>query len=104
MPARLDAHDAVLGFAVVSALSTDLGYTSIFPPLVSGGSVHLIPPQTALDPEAFAACNAAEPIDVLKITPSLLSALLAGDGAGILPRRWLISGGEALAVELVERV
>jgi amino acid adenylation domain-containing protein len=101
---RLEAHDAALRFAVVSALSTDLGYTSVFPPLVGGGSVHLIPPQTAVDPDAFAASTAAEPIDVLKITPSLLSALLAGGGDGILPRRWLISGGEALSPELVELI
>jgi amino acid adenylation domain-containing protein len=101
---RLEAHDAAFRFAIVSALSTDLGYTSVFPPLVSGGSVHLIPPQTAVDPDAFAAFTAAEPIDVLKITPSLLSALLAEGGDGILPRRWLISGGEALTPELVELI
>lgn len=101
---RLEAHDATFRFAVVSALSTDLGYTSVFPPLVGGGSVHLIPPQTAVDPDAFAASTAAEPIDVLKITPSLLSALLAEGGEGILPRRWLISGGEALSPELVELI
>ena len=55
----------------------------------------------ATDAAAFAAYVAERPIDVLKITPSHLSSLLdAATGASILPRRWLIVGGEALSWEL----
>jgi acyl-coenzyme A synthetase/AMP-(fatty) acid ligase/acyl carrier protein len=44
------------------------------------------------------------PVDVLKITPSHLSALLAAGDAGVLPRRWLVLGGERADWDLVERV
>jgi amino acid adenylation domain-containing protein len=95
---------AGLSFAVVSALSTDLGYTSVFPPLAGGGSVQLVPPDVVIDPEAYAAFAAAAPVDVLKITPSLLGALLAGRGADVLPRRVLLCGGEAFTRDLLERI
>ena len=93
-----------LQFAVVSALSTDLGYTSVFPSLAGGGSIHLISPDVVMDPDAFAAYAAATPIDVLKITPSLLSALLAVGAEAVLPRRWLVCGGEQFTSELLARV
>src|SRR5207237_643648 len=94
-----------LHFAVVSAISTDLGNTAIFPALAAGGCIHLLSPQAAMDADQLAAYTAAHPLDVLKITPSHLTALLAGeDGAAVLPRRWLVLGGEALSWELVERI
>ncbi len=101
---RFDAGGENLQFAVVSALSTDLGYTSVFPPLAGGGSIHLIGPDVVIDPEAFAAYTSATPIDVLKITPSLLAALLEAESAAVLPRRWLVCGGEAFTFELLDRI
>ena len=41
---------------------------------------------------------------MLKITPSHLSALLKANDGRVLPRRWLILGGERLGWDLVERV
>ena len=94
-----------LHFAVVSALSTDLGNTAIFPALAAGGCIHLLSPQAAMDADVLAAYAAEHPFDVLKITPSHLTALLAGENAAaVLPRRWLVLGGEALSWELVERI
>ncbi len=90
-------------FAVVSAISTDLGNTAIFPALVSGGCVHLISPQMSMDGEAFSAYAANNPIDVLKITPSHLRALLRS-GTEFLPRRWLVLGGEASSWNLVDEI
>ena len=101
---RFEAGGDRLQFAVVSALSTDLGYTSVFPPLASGGSIHLISPDVVIDPDAFAAYAAAAPIDVLKITPSLLAALLAAGSGALLPRRWLVCGGETFSFELLARI
>ena len=43
-------------------------------------------------------------VDVLKITPSHLGALLIAAGAGVLPRHTLVLGGERLPAELVVRV
>jgi amino acid adenylation domain-containing protein len=100
---KTDAPDG-LQFAVVSAISTDLGNTCVFPPLIAGGCIHLISPAAAMDADAFAAYARRHPLDVLKITPSHLRALLAGGAVDILPRRWLVLGGEPLSWDLVERV
>jgi amino acid adenylation domain-containing protein len=93
-----------LRFGVVTTISTDLGNTSVFPALCSGGCLELVPVQAAMDGEAFAAQLASYPIDVLKITPSHLAALLASGERAALPRRWLILGGEAAPWSLVEQV
>jgi amino acid adenylation domain-containing protein len=91
-------------FGVVSAISTDLGNTSVFAPLACGGAIRLIGAQAAMDGELLAEELAGERLDVLKIAPSHLRALLAADRAQALPTKWLILGGEALSWELVDRV
>jgi amino acid adenylation domain-containing protein len=94
-----------LHFATVSTIAADLGNTCIFPALVSGGCLHVIDHDTGMDGARFAAYAKKSPIDVLKITPSHLAALLtAEDGAHILPRRTLVTGGEASTFGLVDRV
>jgi amino acid adenylation domain-containing protein len=94
-----------LHFGSVSAVSTDLGNTAIFPAFAGGGCLHLIASDVSTDGAAFAAYTADRPLDVLKITPSHLSSLLdAAGGDSISPRRWLILGGEALSWELAQRV
>jgi amino acid adenylation domain-containing protein len=104
--ARLSAaeDDAGLVFGVVSAISTDLGNTSLFTPLVSGGCIRLIGAEAATDGTLLAAELDGEPLDVLKIAPSHLRALLASNANAVLPRRWLVVGGEALRWELVEQI
>jgi acyl-coenzyme A synthetase/AMP-(fatty) acid ligase/acyl carrier protein len=90
---------------MVTAISTDLGNTAVFPALCSGGTLVLVSPAAASDAAAAAAFLRANPIDVLKITPSHLSALLTGgDAADVLPATWLVIGGEALSWDLVGRV
>jgi amino acid adenylation domain-containing protein len=94
-----------LHFATVSTLAADLGNTCIFPALVGGGCLHVIPYETSTDAARLADYVAKYPIDVLKIVPSHLSALMtAAEGKPILPRRNLITGGEALKPELVEQI
>jgi amino acid adenylation domain-containing protein len=90
-------------FGVVSALSTDLGNTCLFPSLAGGGCLVLVDPDSAMDPKRFAESQHERPIDVLKITPSHLRALLAGED-DVLPRQVLVLGGEALSWELLDRV
>ena len=100
-----DGTTSGLHFGSVSAVSTDLGNTAIFPALAGGGCLHLIATDVTTDGAAFAAYTAGRPLDVLKITPSHLASLLdAAAGEAILPRRWLILGGEALSWELAQRV
>src|SRR5579872_1143208 len=89
---------------VVSAISTDLGNTCIFPPLTAGGCVQLISVAASMDADALASELAGRRLDVVKLTPSHLRALLDTETPAVLPRRWLVLGGEALRWELVERV
>jgi amino acid adenylation domain-containing protein len=99
------AYEAGLHFATVSTISADLGNTCIFPALVSGGCLHVISYEASMDSRLFAQHMTKHPIDVLKITPSNLVALLsAPEGQHILPRKLLITGGEASSWDLVERV
>lgn len=99
-----DGAGRPLNFACVSTLSADLGNTVIFPALVSGGCLHVLSQAVATDAAQFRAYLKDHEIDVLKIVPSHLSALLAADGSGVLPRRYLILGGEKLTTPLVSRI
>ncbi len=92
-------------YATVSTLAADLGNTAIFCALASGGCVQVLGYETVTSGEAMANWAQQHPIDVLKIVPSHLSALLESERAGEwLPRRALVLGGEALSEQLVERV
>ena len=101
---RLGADREPLAFGMVTAISTDLGNTAVFPALTSGGTLVLVSPTIAADAAALAAELEAHPIDVLKITPSHLGALLAAQDGRVLPRRWLVTGGERSTWDLVARV
>ncbi len=102
---KLEEHSVGLNFATVSTISADLGNTCIFPSLISGGCLHVIGFETAMSAALFGAYVADHPIDVLKITPSHLSSLLnAENGDALLPRKYLIVGGEATRWDLVERI
>jgi amino acid adenylation domain-containing protein len=92
-------------FATVSTFAADLGHTSIFPSLTMGGCLHVIMQERASDPDALAEYFTRERVDVLKIVPSHLEALLAsGAPEKVLPRRRLVLGGEASRWELIARV
>ncbi|MYW90733.1 alpha/beta fold hydrolase [Amycolatopsis rubida] len=93
-------------FAAMSTLAADLAYTAIFPVLAKGGSVHLIEPDVATDPAAFAERLRRNPVDAMKLVPSHLIALLAAgdDPAAVLPRETLVLGGEPLPLSLVDQV
>ncbi|MDE3105740.1 MAG: amino acid adenylation domain-containing protein [Acidobacteriota bacterium] len=102
---RLSEAPEGLSFATVSTIAADLGNTSIFPALLSGGTLHVVEEETSLAANLYAAYAARYPIDVLKITPSHLAALLQTDNAAkVLPRRVLLLGGEASSWQLVDRV
>lgn len=88
-------------YATVSTLAADLGNTAIFCALASGGCVQVLDYETVTSAEAMARWMERHPIDVLKIVPSHLSALLAGEHSKeVLPRRALVLGGEILPLSL----
>jgi amino acid adenylation domain-containing protein len=101
---RLAADEEPLAFGLVTSISTDLGNTSVFGALCSGGTLVLVSPATAGDPGALARLLETTPVDVLKITPSHLGALLAAADPRVLPRRWLVLGGERADWDLIARV
>ena len=92
-------------FATVSTFAADLGNTAIFPALCFGGSLHIISQERATNAEALAEYFRRNSIDVLKIVPSHLSALLNSPQAQfILPQKRLILGGEPVEWNLIEKI
>ncbi|GAA2642746.1 non-ribosomal peptide synthetase [Streptomyces vastus] len=94
-------------WALVSTFSADLGSTNVFGALTTGGCLHVLSREQAIDSEAFAAYFAQHRIDAMKLVPSHLAALAGADGAAVdrvLPRRLLICAGEPLPPNLVRRV
>src|SRR5471032_1723433 len=92
-------------FAMVSTVAADLGHTVLFGALVSGGTLHLVDRDTTLDADCFARYMAANRIDILKIVPGHLNALLqAQNAADVLPAHTLVLGGEATAWPLLEKI
>ncbi len=99
------AWDASLRMAMVSTVAADLGHTVLFGALCSGSVLYLPDADCAFDPGRFADYIARHRIDVLKIVPGHLGALLQAEcAADALPARALVLGGEPLPASLVERV
>ena len=92
-------------FAIVSTLVADLAHTTLFTPLLCGGTLHLMPEDQSSTPAALASYFTRTPIDCLKIVPSHLNALLeSADALALLPRRHLILGGEACPLSLLQKI
>ncbi|KAF0865633.1 non-ribosomal peptide synthase/polyketide synthase [Pseudomonas sp. LD120] len=97
--------EAARTMAVVSTIAADLGHTTLFGALCSGSCLHVIDLDTGLDADAFGAYLHTHQIDVLKIVPSHLQALISGqEPARSLPRQCLVLGGEACPAALVRRI
>ena len=94
-----------LSYGHLSTFAADLGHTSLFPPLVTGGILHVVPEEALTDPAALADLFARRPIDCLKVVPSHFATLeeLAPAGS-LLPPERLIFGGEPLRAEWVARL
>ncbi|MCY1035334.1 amino acid adenylation domain-containing protein [Corallococcus sp. BB11-1] len=92
-------------YATVSTFAADLGNTVIFPALCTGSCLHVISSDRASDPLGLADYLRRHPVDVLKVVPSHLRALLsAGDTQALLPKQRLILGGEASPRAWVEQL
>ncbi|WP_325951064.1 amino acid adenylation domain-containing protein [Pseudomonas putida] len=88
-------------YGLVSSLQADLGNTVLFPAWLRGGCVHLLAQDVVTDARAFADELARHPLDVLKIVPSHLEALIGqGPVQAVLPREVLVLGGEAISDRL----
>ena len=100
---ELELDEEPLQYATVSTLSADLGNTVIYPALLTGGMPACGAVRGGHRCGQMAAYQAEYGIDVLKIVPSHLAALVEGGGAGVLPKKYLITGGEALKPALLDR-
>ena len=73
---------------------------ALFPALLAGRTLHVLRSEVTTEPARFAEYVAVHPLDVLKITPNHLLRSWRGRPvtqlAALLPRRWLVLGGEAL--------
>jgi amino acid adenylation domain-containing protein len=91
---RIGAADAVLQFA---SLSFDVSVMDMFMPLLAGGRVVLVPPETLHSPPRLAALIRAAAVTYACLTPSVLGLLADEDFPAL---RSLASGGEELTAEL----
>ncbi|MDE2429778.1 MAG: AMP-binding protein, partial [Burkholderiales bacterium] len=90
-----------LRYAVVSTFAADLGLTAILPALFHSGTLLIVSNAVARDADAFAGLIRQFPIDVLKIVPSHMKALLATRNR-VLPVSHLILGGETASPQLLK--
>ncbi|WP_369173056.1 thioester reductase domain-containing protein [Streptomyces sp. R28] len=104
--ARLDITEP-LGYAHVTTLAADLGNTCLFLALWTGGTLHLVDDATRRDPVGLLRYLQTERVDVLKTTPSHWSVLFRAfghDGTTRPELRFLLLGGEVMALPLARRV
>lgn len=89
----------------LASCATDLGHTALFGALLSGRRLRLLDEALVFDAEELATQLGQQPVDMLKIVPSHLNALLvASEPLRLLPRQCLVLGGEALGADLLARV
>jgi amino acid adenylation domain-containing protein/non-ribosomal peptide synthase protein (TIGR01720 family) len=83
-------------YAWVQPLTVDSCVTAIYPPLITGGSLHLISRERASQVEELVQYFVRHKIDCLKIAPSHLAALQASarQPEQLLPKSCLVLGGE----------
>ncbi|MFC4517283.1 amino acid adenylation domain-containing protein [Streptomyces ehimensis] len=98
--------DESLSYGHVSTFAADLGNSVLFPALCAGGRLVIATRDEMTDAERLGRLMRDAAVDVLKIVPSHLGALLQASRSPVdlLPRRFLITGGEALDRELLDRV
>ncbi|WP_158801447.1 AMP-binding protein, partial [Streptomyces sp. NRRL S-37] len=92
-------------YALLQAQVTDLGNTTVFASLTTGGELHVLGEDAATDPVVVAGYLAERRIDHFKVVPSHLAALGAGGGlARVLPAKSLVLGGEAASAGWVREL
>ena len=101
-----DTDIAQAQFACVSTLAADLGYTAVFGAISSGACLHLMSYNTITSEQDYANYLQNHHIDLVKMVPSHLQALLnSADISGtpahtLLPKKALILGGETFTLPL----
>jgi len=84
---------------LTSSFAFDLGYTSLFPPLLNGGTLHIIPKEKYLSAEEILTYIRTNQVTYLKMTPSLFSVISRApefSPATCRQLRQVIIGGEPI--------
>uniref|UniRef100_A0A7L6B3T7 Amino acid adenylation domain-containing protein n=1 Tax=Micromonospora robiginosa TaxID=2749844 RepID=A0A7L6B3T7_9ACTN len=106
VPSRLGWGAPGARYGLLQAQVTDLGNTTIFTSLATGGCLHVLDAAAVVDPVVVAGYWREHEIEHVKAVPSHLAALAAGDGGvgAVLPSGSLVLGGEAAPPQLVDAV
>ncbi|MBR8843002.1 non-ribosomal peptide synthetase [Pseudoalteromonas sp. JC3] len=83
-------------FALLTSFATDLGYTSILLALATAGSVDIGSRELIQSGDSFTQHILAREINVIKLTPSLLAALLTHYDGKLTSLNHVFVGGEAI--------
>ncbi|KZN68109.1 non-ribosomal peptide synthetase [Pseudoalteromonas luteoviolacea] len=89
-------------YGLTSTVAADIGNTCLFNAFYNGGSLVVAPEQAVMEGQAFAQFVSAQHVEVVKIVPSHLQALLESEPK-VLPNK-LILGGEASAPTLLQKI
>ncbi|MCP5053166.1 MAG: amino acid adenylation domain-containing protein, partial [bacterium] len=90
---------------LTSSFAFDLGYTSLYPSLMKGGQLHVIPKESYMFSGTLLEYILRHRISYLKLTPSLFSPVVDDDDFTVDVCKYLrlvVLGGEAIRVEDVE--
>ncbi|WP_165423843.1 non-ribosomal peptide synthetase [Ktedonosporobacter rubrisoli] len=91
--------------AQIASWGFDISLWELISPWLAGATTFLVPLQTALDSAALSAYLSREQITLLQSVPSLLSTLLQeATLANCSSMRCVLTGGEAVSAELVQRI
>ncbi|QHZ48659.1 non-ribosomal peptide synthetase [Bacillus sp. NSP9.1] len=92
---------------LLSSYAFDLGYTSLFPILLAGGELHLVPKETYTEPERLSRYIGKQGITYIKLTPSLFHTVVQpqsfASAKGLQSLRLIVLGGEKINPADVER-
>ena len=103
LKAKLTKLESCKSFALGSAISTDLGNTTLFSALTLGSSLHLFAKDRFNNPEYIHEYFNQNEIDFLKIVPSHWK-FLNYKSKLLTARKILMFGGEALPAEYIKQI
>lgn len=90
--------------AYLSTFAADVGHTILYGSLTTGGILHIISEELGSEPEKLSQYFTRYGIDFLKVVPSHLASLLGNVMEELLPRKFLLLGGEELRWEWVRKL
>jgi amino acid adenylation domain-containing protein len=103
---RFFADPAVTAVGLLTSISFDISVNQIFPTLLCGRTLHIIPEETKLNSAALLRYAQTRQLHLLDAVPSYLHTLLTSLPATHLPNalRYLLVGGEKLDRALLQRL